>query len=88
MRESPTLQMLESMERHLATGFCKIYDPWVTEDIVPHQVHSMNEFLQGVELVIVMVGHSELRSNLSVLEGVAVLDTRDACGTAPNIYKL
>lgn len=88
VRESPTLQMLESMERHLATGFCKIYDPWVTEDIVPHQVHSMNEFLQGVELVIVMVGHSELRSNLSVLEGVAVLDTRDACGTAPNIYKL
>ena len=88
VRESPTLQMLESMERHLATGFCKIYDPWVTEDIVPHQVHSMNEFLQGVELVIVMVGHSELRSNLSVLEGVAGLDTRDACGTAPNIYKL
>jgi nucleotide sugar dehydrogenase len=88
VRESPTLQMLESMERHLARSVCKVYDPWVTEDVVDCQVHSMEEFLEGLRLVVVMVGHSELRSNLAVLDNVAVLDTRDVCGTGQNIYKL
>ena len=35
-RESPTLQMLESMERHLCGGQIKVYDPYVTRDIVPN----------------------------------------------------
>lgn len=88
VRESPTLQMLESMEKHLAGGACKVYDPWIEDNVVPHQVHSMDEFLADVELVIVMVGHSELRDQLTALDGVAVLDTRDVCGTGENIYKL
>ena len=33
-RESPTLQMLESMERHLCGGQIKVYDPYVTRDLV------------------------------------------------------
>lgn len=88
VRESPTLQMLESMETHLAGSACKVYDPWIGDDIVPHQVHSLDEFLADVELVIVMVGHSELRDHLADLDGVAVLDTRDVCGAGENIYKL
>ena len=31
MRESPTLQLLESQERHLATGL-KVYNPFITKD--------------------------------------------------------
>lgn len=88
IRESPTLQMLESMKKHLAMKTCRVFDPWVKDDVVPNQVHSMNEFLNGLELVIVMVGHSELKKDLSVLDGIAVLDTRNVCGHASNIYKL
>ena len=33
MRESPTLQLLESQERHLATGL-KVYDPFIKKDVV------------------------------------------------------
>ena len=33
MRESPTLQMLESMERHLCGDLVKVYDPFITKDI-------------------------------------------------------
>ena len=47
VRESPTLQMLESMEEHLCGGGVKVYDPWVERDEVPGQVHSMEEFLDG-----------------------------------------
>lgn len=88
VRESPTLQMMESMKRHLCAGACKVYDPWVETDIVANQVHSMEEFLEGLEMVIVMVGHSQLKNDLSVLDAKIVLDTRDVCGDGENVYKL
>lgn len=88
VRESPTLQMLESMERHLAGGACKVYDPWVEQDIIPNQVHSMEEFLEDLKMVIVMVGHSELKDNPSIFDGLVVLDTRNVCGSGERIYKL
>ena len=88
IRESPTLQMLESMERHLASGSCKVYDPWVENDIVPNQVHSMDEFLESLKMVIVMVGHSEIKDNLPALDGLVILDTRNVCGSGEKVYKL
>ena len=88
VRESPTLQMLESMERHLAAGSVRVYDPWVEQDVVPNQVHSMGDFLDGLEMAIVMVGHSQLRNDPSVLDGLVVLDTRDMCGDGEKVYKL
>ena len=46
MRESPTLQLLESQERHLATGL-KVYDPFITSDVVPNQYHNLDERKHG-----------------------------------------
>ena len=88
VRESPTLQMLENMDRHLAGNACKVYDPWVKEDIVPNQVHSMKEFLEDLEMVIVMVDHDEIRDSVHKFSDLVVLDTRDACGSGANIFKL
>lgn len=87
VRESPTLQLLESMERHLATGL-KVYDPCVKRDMVANQVHDLQAFLNDVDFVVIMVGHSEIRQNLDALEGKIVLDTRNVCPKAENIYKL
>lgn len=78
MRESPTLQLLESQERHLAAGL-KVYDPYIAEDIVPNQLHGMDEFLDSVDFVVVMVGHEELKRNMEKLKGKVVLDTRHVC---------
>ncbi len=78
MRESPTLQLLESQERHLAFGL-KVYDPLISEDMVPNQYHSLEEFLDGVDMVVVMVGHREIRENMDKLRGKVVLDTRHIC---------
>lgn len=88
VRESPTLQMLESMERHLSAGICKIYDPWVKNDIVTNQVHSMDEFLANLEMVILMVAHSEVKDNPGILGDVIVLDTRNIFAAGEKIYKL
>lgn len=78
MRESPTLQLLESQERHLASGL-KVYDPLIPEDMVPNQYHSLEKFLDAVDMVVVMVGHREIKENMDKLRGKIVLDTRHVC---------
>lgn len=88
VRESPTLQMLESMERHLVADPCRVYDPWVDDDIVPNQVHSMGEFLDGLEMVIVMVGHSQIKGRPELFDGRILLDTRNVLGNGESVYKL
>ncbi len=77
-RESPTLQLLECQEKHLAEPL-KVYDPFITQDLVQNQYHDFDEFLAAVDLVVIMVGHNEIRENLDKLRGKVVLDTRMAC---------
>ncbi len=79
MRESPTLQMLESMERHLCGNFVKVYDPFIEKDEVPNQMHDLDEFLASVDLVVLLVGHNEIKENMDKLKGKIVLDTRHIC---------
>lgn len=79
IRESPTLQMLESMERHLCENRVKIYDPFITEDIVPNQIHKLDEFLEAVDFVVLLVGHDEIKQNMKKLQGKIILDTRHIC---------
>lgn len=88
VRESPTLQMLDRMKTHLSVGAVRVYDPWVEDDIVPNQVHSWDEFIEGLDLVVIMVGHDDIKNKLDQLENVLVLDTRNICGKSDNIYKL
>lgn len=85
-RESPTLQLLESQERHLGTPL-KVYDPFISEDIVPNQYHELDKFLADVDLVVIMVGHNEIKENMDKLIGKVVFDTRRVC-TLPGIHTL
>ncbi len=78
VRESPTLQMLESMERHLAHGV-KVYDPFIKTDMVENQYHDLDAFLNDVELVVLLVGHDEIKENMDKLKGKVILDTRNIC---------
>ena len=55
VRESPTLQLLECQERHLAEPL-KVYDPLVGKDIVPNQYHDLDAFLADVDLVVSATG--------------------------------
>ena len=86
MRESPTLQLLESQERHLATGL-KVYDPFITDDVVANQYHDLDKFLSDVDFVVVMVSHDEIKQNMHKLSDKIVLDTRNVCKEI-NTYKL
>lgn len=74
-RESPTLQLLESMRVHLASGI-KVYDPMVKRDMVPNQYHDLDAFLADVDMVVVMVGHDELKKAPEKFLDKVILDTR------------
>lgn len=86
MRESPTLQLLESQERHLATGL-KVYDPFITKDVVKNQYHDLDAFLADVDMVVVMVKHTEIRENVDKLAGKVVLDCHNIIDL-PGVYHI
>lgn len=86
MRESPTLQLLESQERHLAPGL-KVYDPFITKDVVEHQYHDLNTFLHDVDMVVVMVKHTEIRENVAKLADKVVLDCHNIIDL-PGVYHI
>lgn len=86
MRESPTLQLLESQERHLAEPL-KVYDPFITHDVVANQYHDLDKFLGDVDLVVIMVKHTEIRENMDKLKGKLVLDCHNICDL-PSVYHI
>ncbi len=86
IRESPTLQLLGSQKRHLAKGL-KVYDPFITEDIVPNQYHDLDAFLNDVDLVVIMVKHSEICEMQEKLKGKTVLDCHNVI-RLPGVYHI
>lgn len=86
MRESPTLQLLESQERHLASGL-KVYDPLIDEDVVSNQYHDIDTFLNDIDLVVIMVKHAQIRENVKKLRGKVILDCHNIIDL-PGVYHI
>lgn len=75
IRQSPTLQLLTCMKKYLAPPLL-CYDPYIKTKVVDHQVFLFEEFIECVDLVVIMVGHSEIIENFSRIKNKVVLDTR------------
>ncbi len=86
MRDSPTLQLLESQKRHLAPGL-KVYDPFITKDVVANQYHDLDKFLADVDFVVIMVKHNEIKEQMEKLSGKIVLDCHNICNL-PGVYHI
>lgn len=89
IRESPTLQLLEAMRCRMALP-PKIYDPYIKNQIAENQVFSLGEFLNGLDMVVIMVAHEEILKKQELLKDKIVLDTRNSLKTSgiSNIFKL
>ncbi len=85
-RESPTLQLLERMDEHLAFGV-KVYDPFIKKTIVDNQYLDFDDFLSEVEIVVVMVAHDHIKNHLDDIKDKLILDTKNIT-KLPNVYKL
>lgn len=78
-RESPTLQLLEAQERHLARPL-KCYDPFLENHIIAeNQYDDFFQFLNDVDMVVIMVKHEHIRRNWDQLKGKIILDCFDVC---------
>lgn len=75
-RESPTLKLAEIAAEKDIKGF-KYYDPFVSSEIVPGQCYDLETFLNGTKLVVLMIGHQEIRDAAEKLENILVFDTRN-----------
>lgn len=86
VRESPTLQLLELQQSHLAEPL-KVFDPWVEKDVVENQYHDFDKFLEDVDMVILMVKHKHILDNMDKLKGKVIYDTVNICNLE-GVYKL
>lgn len=86
VRESPTLQMMECLDKHLASGRVKVYDPYIEKDIVPNQYHDLDSFLNDIDILVVMVGHQEIRDRISKITDKIILDTRKIVEKRDGVY--
>ncbi|OED33118.1 UDP-N-acetyl-D-mannosaminuronic acid dehydrogenase [Planococcus maritimus] len=85
-RESPTLQLLERLDEHLAFGV-KVYDPLVVEPIVENQLMNFEDFVNEVEIIVIMVGHDHIKENINLIKEKLILDTKNI-SAIKSAYKL
>jgi UDP-N-acetyl-D-mannosaminuronic acid dehydrogenase len=85
-RESPTLQLLERMDEHLAFGV-KVYDPFIKERIVDHQFMNFEDFLNEIEILVIITAHDHIKNNLDLVKDKLILDTKNICNF-DGVYKL
>ena len=86
IRESPTLQLLELQRKRGEQQF-KVFDPWVEKDVVDNQYHNFNDFLRDIDIIVIMVKHSHIKQNMSMIKNKIIFDSCNIC-EAKGVYKL
>lgn len=86
-RESPTLQMLKKMHENLAFGV-KVFDPLINKKIVDNQFFDFEEFLNEIDLIVIITAHDHIVNNLNKIKNKIILDTRNICNFKKNVYTL
>jgi UDP-N-acetyl-D-mannosaminuronic acid dehydrogenase len=85
-RESPTLKLLKKMDEHLAFGV-KVYDPLIKERIVDHQFMNFKDFLNEIEILVIITAHDHIKNNLDLVKNKLILDTKNICNF-DGVYKI
>ena len=87
MRESPTLQLLEVLKEENINDV-KVYDPMIKERKIDNQVMNIDEFLNEVDIVVVLVAHDEIKNNQALLNNKIIYDTRNIINLEGRVYRL
>lgn len=84
-RESPTLQLLENQSRHLGQPL-KCYDPYLENNIITeNQVSDFDEFLNDIDMIVIMVKHNHITHHWDKLKNKVILDCHHIC-PLDNVY--
>lgn len=74
------------MDEHLAFGV-KSYDPFVKNRIVDHQFMDFGDFINEIEILVIMVAHDHIKENMELIKDKLILDTKNVCDF-DGVYKL
>jgi UDP-N-acetyl-D-mannosaminuronic acid dehydrogenase len=85
-RESPTLQLLKVMGKKFAQGI-KVYDPFVKRKIVENQVMDFVDFINNINILVIITAHNHIKNKLDIIKSKIILDTKNICKDM-NVYKL
>jgi len=85
-RESPTMQLLQKMDEHLAFGV-RVFDPYVKDQIVECQEMEFEKFISESEIIVILTAHDHIIENMHMMEGKHILDTKNVC-KSEGVYKL
>lgn len=88
-RESPTLQLMDKLyetNKKMAESII-VYDPFVTDRLFKSQVFDFLKFIEDVDLLLIMVNHKEIISNMSKIKDKIIFDTKNCCDLE-KAYKL
>lgn len=85
-RESPTLQLLEKMDEQLVFGV-KSYDPLIKRIITNNQYLDFEDFVDSIDIIVIMVSHNHLMINQDKIKDKVILDTKNSL-TGGISYKL
>lgn len=86
VRESPSIQLINELYANNLTDI-KMYDPYVNKKIYNNQYDNFNKFLEDIEFIVIMVGHSQLLHEENALIDKVILDTRNT-GICISTYTL
>jgi len=88
-RESPSFQLLDYIKQIRVSGL-RVYDPFVEENLVDNQYHDFTSFIQDIDLIVIMVGHTKLYNHIEELKDKIIFDTRNCLPDtiARQVYRL
>lgn len=86
VRESPTLQLLEVLHDS-GINEVRVFDPYITQEIVNNQYFDFDEFLDNMQLIVIMVSHNHIQANQEKLNGLIIYDTKNIISNT-NLYKI
>ena len=76
IRESPTLQLVNQMTAEQRANTI-MYDPYVENDLVEGQYHDFDKFLEDSDVVIIMVGHNQIKEDVAKFNNATVFDAKN-----------
>ncbi|MGB4310565.1 MAG: nucleotide sugar dehydrogenase, partial [Bacilli bacterium] len=56
--------------------------------IVKHQFMNFEDFLNEIEILVIMTAHDHIKNNMGLIKGKLILDTKNICNFNDRVYKL
>lgn len=78
--------LIDSLNQDLDLGV-KVFDPFIKNKIIDNQFMDFKDFLDEIELLVIMVAHDHIKSNMELIKDKIILDTKNIC-SYDGVYKL